>query len=267
MLDLTKLNSITKYPSILTYHKLAEREKDGLIEELISTSTFEDEEKINIYEKIDGENSRIVLIGDGKEVDYFIGSRKELLHAKGDRISIPTGNIANYFKSIAEDISEELKGFEGLIVIYFESYGGNTPKTKNYSNDKTQNGRIFDVFELTKDEFGELLSKDSNYIANWRDNGNQPYYSCEKRVELAEKLKLTTAPLLDSTKGKNIPKSIKDVYNWLNNYKETKVGINSIGKSEGVIIRTNNREKIAKIRFEDYEKTFRFLERQEKEKK
>lgn len=257
-IDIRKLNSITKYPSIPTYHELADREKDGLKEQLIVS--FSQDEELNIYEKIDGENSRIVLIGDGYDVDYFIGSRKELLHAKGDRISIPTGNIANYSKPIADKLSNWFKGSVGVLVIYFESYGGQTPKTKQYTHDKTQYGRVFDAFELSKDKFEELMNMELSKIASWRDNGGQPYFNVGDLEMLTEVLELPTAPLLKSVKSE-IPTEIEPTLNWLEQFRETRVGINQIGESEGVIVRTKDRNKIVKIRFEDYEKTMRFRER------
>lgn len=256
-IDLEKLNSMTKYPSILTFHELAENKKHGLKNEVIPTSSFDEEESVYLYEKIDGENARIILVSDGENIDYFIGSRKELLHAKGDRISIPTGNIANYFKPIAKELEERIKGKKGVLVIYFESYGGTLPKAKQYTNDKSQYGRVFDAFRLSLDQFYELLKKEKHEIASWRDNGGQPYLSCSEREALIEDLGLTAAPLLGKIKGKDIPTDVLETRSWMEPFKETKVGINHNGSSEGVIARTHDRKKIAKIRFEDYNKTLR----------
>ncbi len=69
--DLNKLNSMTKYPSIPTYHALGD--KGALLEQTVS---FDGE--IILTEKIDGTNSRIVLLPDG---NFVLGSREELLFA------------------------------------------------------------------------------------------------------------------------------------------------------------------------------------------
>lgn len=256
-IDLRKLNSITKYPSILTYHQLADSERNGLKEELVETSKFDDNEMLNVYEKIDGENARIVLIGDGTSVDYFIGSRQELLFAKGDRIGNPYGNIAEYFSPIADELVKKFKGSTGLVAIYFESYGGKTAKSKQYTNDRTQYGRVFDIFELSQVELEEVLAMDLSKIASWRDNGGQPYFDCEKREQFTQYANLPTAPLLTTLSGKDLPKDVNDVLEWLTQFKTTQVGINAAGDSEGVIVRTQDRKKITKIRFEDYNRTMR----------
>ena len=74
--DLQKLNSMTKYPSILTYHKLGERGR--LLDEVQIPLAG-----LTIYatEKIDGTNSRIIICPDGT---FIVGSREDLLWAQGD---------------------------------------------------------------------------------------------------------------------------------------------------------------------------------------
>jgi hypothetical protein len=253
--DFKKINSITKYPSILTYHQLGQ--KGRLEKDLIESSTFAAHETVNIYEKIDGENSRIIFLCEGNDVDYLIGSREDLLFAKGDRIGNPSGNIANYFIPIANKMSEEFKGLHGLIVTYFESYGGKTPKSKQYSIDKTQNGRLFDAFALDTLQLEELLNFSLDKIASWRDHGGQPYFDCQTRQEFSNKHNLQTSPLLMTLKGSEMPTSLEDTNEWLQQFKETKVGINAIGQSEGVVVRTPNRKKITKIRMEDYARTLK----------
>lgn len=253
--DFKKINSITKYPSILTYHKLGQ--KGRLENELIETSVFNGNDTVNVYEKIDGENSRIIFLCNGDDIDYLIGSREDLLFAKGDRIGNPSGNIANYFTPIADKLAEELKGHHGLITTYLESYGGKTPKSKQYTNDRTQNGRLFDVFSLDSFELEELLSKELREIASWRDNGGQSYFTCENRNEFADNHNLQTSPLLMTLKGSEMPTQIEETNEWLQQFKVTKVGINSIGESEGVVVRTPDRKKITKIRVEDYVRTLR----------
>lgn len=257
--DFTKINSITKYPSILTYHQLGQ--KGRLQEDRIDTSIFADDEVVNLYEKIDGENSRIIFLGDGEEVDYLIGSREDLLFAKGDRIGNPSGNIAKYFEPLAEEMTIKLKGLKGLLVTYFESYGGKTRKSKEYTTDRTQYGRLFDLFFLDIDELEDLLKLPLDKIASWRDNGKQPFYDCDNRSEFVELYSLPTSPLLKTIQGSEMPKTIDETNLWLQQFSETKVGINTTGKSEGVIARSKNRSKITKIRFEDYERTIKFLAR------
>lgn len=71
---------MTKYPSILTYHKLGEKGK------LLDEVQVPFDQPAILAEKIDGVNSRIIIFPDGL---YIIGSREELLYAKGDLIGNP----------------------------------------------------------------------------------------------------------------------------------------------------------------------------------
>jgi hypothetical protein len=78
--DLDVLNSVTKYPSIPTYHAL-DPSNGGLLEEPVEYTG-----QVIGSEKIDGCNGRIVSLPDHT---YLIGSREELLYAKGDLIGNP----------------------------------------------------------------------------------------------------------------------------------------------------------------------------------
>lgn len=258
ILNLKKFNSLTKYPSIFTYHQLGER---GRLNDVLTESKgFSESDDVFVYEKVDGENSRIILFkNDYNEVDYLIGSREELLYAKGDRISNPYGNIAEFLKPLAEKVTADVfsQGDWALTVIYQESYGGKTKASKNYSDRRTQGYRVFDVFSLDKDELDRLLELSQEKIAEWRDHGNQPFYNEIEKKRFVERMDLQSAPLLETIKGPQFPTSLESTYSYLKRFENTQVGIEATGKSEGIIVRTTDRKQIRKIRFEDYERTFR----------
>ncbi|WP_409346731.1 RNA ligase family protein [Paenibacillus sp. MBLB4367] len=257
-MDLKKMNSLTKYPSILTYHQLGERGR--LTEELSELKGFSESADIYIYEKIDGENARIVLFkNDDNEIDYLIGSREELLFAKGDRIGNPYGNIAEFLKPIADRIADRLipEADWALTVIYQESYGGKTKAAKNYTESKTQGYKVFDVFSLDQDEWNRLLELPQEKIAEWRDHGNQPFYDEHKKRSFVDRMDLEYAPLLAKGSGSEFPVTLEGTFAFLSKFESTQAGLDSTGKSEGIIVRTFDRKPIRKIRFEDYERTFR----------
>ncbi|BBH18896.1 hypothetical protein Back11_02410 [Paenibacillus baekrokdamisoli] len=257
-MDFKKINTITKYPSILTYHQLGERGR--LTEALSEDKGFQDSDDVFVYEKVDGENSRIILFKNlYGEIDYLIGSREELLYAKGDRIGNPYGNIAEFLKPLANKFIENnfTSNDWALTVIYQESYGGKTKASKNYTNNKIQGYRVFDVFDLNQIELNELLALPVEKIAEWRDHGNQPFYNEAEKLKFVAKNDLEYAPLLAEINGSEFPETLEDTFKLLKNFEKTKVGIDSTGKSEGVIVRSFDRKQIRKIRFEDYERTFR----------
>lgn len=142
-----KLNTATKYPSIMTYHDLGD--KASLVESLVEGKDFFGYDNCYITEKIDGANARIIFVGgaDDVEQDYIIGSREELLFAKGDRFGDPTLNIANTIKNVAEKLT--CFSNDSINVLFGEVYGGDVTKaSKQYTNDKSFGFRVFDIAEI-----------------------------------------------------------------------------------------------------------------------
>ena len=250
---LRKFNSFTKYPSIPTYHEIVE----GILQNNLTPGLDFNFQKIEIYEKIDGENLRICFIKEhNKPVDYIIGSREEILHARGDRIINTTGNMVNMTLDIAERIAEDLmvsNGNYGVSCFYFEIYGGKTNKRKNYTNDNKVYGlRLFDHWYMNLEESRKVLDMPIERISSWRENKGQDYTISKYRNMLAVKYDLEPVPFIDTVDF--IPDTLTEVYEFLKQFEITKAGLNVDGNSEGIVIRTTDRKQIAKIRFEDYQK-------------
>ncbi len=120
--DLAKLNSLTKYPSILTYHTLDPR-NGGLLEEATAFAGT-----VICTEKVDGTNSRVICLPDDC---YLLGSREELLYGKGDLIGNPALGIVDALKEIADRLYDG--GRAEITVYYFEVFGGKvTANSKQY---------------------------------------------------------------------------------------------------------------------------------------
>jgi hypothetical protein len=292
--QLDRLNSMTKYPSILTYHQLGER---GRLEEHIQIP-FDDDESVIVTEKVDGTNARIIFTpGDPSVGDYIIGSREELLHAKGDRIWIPTEGIVDTLKEhdIIPQVYSKLFGrnpkdrprsavwqlyhklfghkserdtpdgeieLHSVWVVFGEVFGGKTGQAKQYTGKKGTGFRIFDVMAAECSIFSiadEMIlgrNWDCQKISAWRQNGGQTFLS---HGDVAGLFMQDLTPRLGIFKGKDIPKKHNDVLEWLQQFAKTQCRLDdgAKAKSEGVVIRNENRSKIAKIRFEDYERTLR----------
>jgi hypothetical protein len=124
-MDYGKLNSMTKYPEIKTYHKMGEK---GRLQPELSIEL--DRDKLyHVSEKVDGTNTRMIFIVEEDTIDYFIGSREELLTAKDDRIYNPTLEVVANLSEPASIISDNLfyrnNVREGVYTLYSELYGGN----------------------------------------------------------------------------------------------------------------------------------------------
>ena len=241
-----KLNTLTKYPSIMTYHSLGE--KGSLTKSLVDGVGFNLDDDCYITEKIDGTNARIIFDGE----DYIIGSREELLFAKGDRFGNPQLNIVNTIKTIADKLSKTVNG--ELCILFGEVYGGNvTQASKHYTTDKTFGFRLFDIASVDTSILNEPLTQ----ISSWRGCGGQNFLNVEMMKIIADEYNIQTVPYLAVVKGCNIPSDRVLMLKYLQEFSKTQAGINNNGRSEGIVIRTFDRSLIRKIRFEDYERTAR----------
>ncbi len=254
-IDLRKLNSITKYPSIPTYHSLGER--GSLLEDCVSFGNRE----IIATEKVDGTNSRIILMPDGC---YLIGSREELLHAKGDLIHNPALGIVDALRKTADRIVSSFQAPEKIITtVYLETYGGKTTAAaKQYTSKREFGYRLFDVSRVSVNQLESKLEA----ISSWRENGGQEYLSEKSLGEFAESVQLELTPRIALINS--LPVSIQETHEWLcSKIPETLVAMdeNAGGKPEGLVIRTADRSIIAKIRFEDYERHAKRLAKKKSE--
>ncbi|MCH7729612.1 MAG: hypothetical protein IH991_24505 [Planctomycetes bacterium] len=240
--DLRKLNSATKYPSIPTYHALGER--GILLDEHVSF----DGQEVLATEKVDGTNSRIILMPDGC---YLIGSREELLYAKGDLIHNPALGIVDAIKGVAERFQSVFSTPDGVITtVHLETYGGKTTSgAKQYTSRREFGYRMFDLSEIAvSDTNGEL-----EQISRWREAGGQQFAEEDRLVNFAAMatLKLTPRIIPDA----EIPTSIEATHQWLKRQiPKTLVALDDEagGRPEGLVVRTKDRSTIAKIRLEDY---------------
>jgi hypothetical protein len=269
MVDLRKLNSATKYPSIPTYHKINAK---GRLEPEVQVPFDEKDTEIVVTEKIDGTCGRILFTdqvplvddagGRNKDYDrwYLIGSREELLTAQRDLIANDSMGIVTALRPIAERLAQRQKetqgGFAGDIVVgYFEVYGRGLPAARQYTGLGEIAARIFDAAPIPVSILDEPIEK----ISAWRDHGGQKFYSKKDVDTFIEEdggrygiqavpfLGLVTTPL---------PTGIPETLAWMEPFRGSMAGLGGgVGRAEGIVIRTPDRKKIAKLRFEDYEKT------------
>jgi len=198
--DLNKLNSMTKYPSIPTYHALGDKGK--LLEE---TVIFDGE--VILTEKVDGTNSRIILLPDG---NYLLGSREELLFAKGDLIGNPALGIVDALKAVADLLPQSQ---DCIIVLYLELYGGKiTAASKQYTTDQKVGWRLFDVAVMTN--ITALFEKSVQQIAAWRENGGQAFLDEQQMSKTAKDYGFELTPRIATVAS--LPTSITEAHELLN---------------------------------------------------
>jgi len=250
--DLRKLNSMTKYPSIETYHTLGQ--KGRLTDERNVDFTGEE---IFITEKVDGTNGRIVLLPDGT---YILGSREDLLYARGDLIIRPKESIVTTLKPLADRIIEchsREADSQRIVVLFLEVYGGKIGgAAKQYATDGRTGCRLFDVVDLA--DATPIFERSCEQIALWRQAAGQPFVAESEMARWGEQYDIPRTPRL--TTDLAVPTEIESTLEFLQRVipaSQVKLDKTAGGRAEGVVIRTTDRSKIAKLRYEDYERTLR----------
>ena len=263
MLD--SLNSATKYPSIETYHTLGD--KGRLSEPAVDFG----DDHVFITEKVDGTNVRLIFDCSG---DLFIGSREELLTHSDDVVRNPALGIVEALLPVLNDtwLRPEVKVPEHLFVIYVELFGHRqTPAWKQYGDGSTAMWRMFDACTVPED----VLEWPKDRVAGWRDRGGQAFLNefQLKQLSVATGISLTPRAKAPSAQlgwlGTDLPKGIAEMQEFMT----IELGphtrmVNSagvLGRAEGYVIRNTDRTRIAKARFEDYERTLRSVKQQRHE--
>ncbi|GAA4588237.1 hypothetical protein BJY16_008494 [Actinoplanes octamycinicus] len=245
--DLQALNSLTKYPSIPTYHELDPRH-GGLTETVTSFPG-----PVIATEKVDGTNSRVILLPDGS---YLLGSREELLYARGDLIGNPAQGIVAALRDVAENLPDQQLPPDTLRVYYLELYGGKIGgQAKQYSSRGTVGWRLFDVAEIG--DLRDRLGWPGRQIAAWRDGGGQPWWTED---ELRAVTDFELAPRLFTVDRAELPADVAGMHAFLTErLPRTLVALDDSGqgRAEGIVLRSPDRAVIAKARFQDYERTLK----------
>jgi hypothetical protein len=247
--DLGKLNSLTKYPSILTYHALGDK---GVLQETVQIPFTG---RVIGTEKVDGTNTRLIFCPDGAAL---VGSREDLLWERRDLIGNPAMGIVEAVKDSVQRLFETLCGPQRITVYFLEVYGKNIGGgARNYTKQGKVACRLFDVVFI--DNFEELLTWPADQIARWRDQGGQQYVDAVRLPELAKEAGFEPVPALFDLDAAQLPTSLEDTHRFLLGFERSRCTLDdgADGVPEGVVVRSPDRKAIAKIRREDYERTLK----------
>lgn len=238
---LPTINTATKYPEILTYHALGERGR-------LADEVTEFDGTVILSEKVDGTNIRIVKESGG---DWLIGSREDLLTARGDR-------VPNKFQGVVEalgDLPDHLPApFEKVRVYFMEVYGGKIGgNAKNYSKTGVTGFRIFDIAHVVPDIF--VTSPEA--ASTWRKDGGQEWMPWDQVKALVGGLEgVEMVPEVGRCHSVDLPTEHQNTLDWLERMApKTQCGLTEQGLAEGIVLRSPDRSRIAKARFQDYRRT------------
>lgn len=244
--DIGALNSATKYPSIPTYHTL-DPTNGGLLDD---TVPFVGD--VIGTEKLDGTNARIVSLPGGQ---YVIGSREELLYARGDLIGNPALGIVGALRELADGV----KGADtDEITVYFlEVYGGKVAAaSREYTGHRALGFRMFDVAKVPL----EALEWPRARISHWRDNGGQAFLDEAALTAVAKQEGVELTPRLFVIDAVELPVEIEETRAFVATHAARTLAAldaDAKGGAEGIVMRTVDRSVIAKARFQDYDRTIK----------
>jgi hypothetical protein len=243
-IDLARLNSATKYPSIPTFHAL-DPQTGAVLDDVRRAPGGE----IIATEKVDGVNTRIILLPDG---NYLIGSREELLHAKGDLIFNPALGIVAAVRAVADRLPAPAGG--EVVVVYGEVFGGKvTSAAKQYTSRQEVGYRVFDAARFPDCE--SLLARPPEEIAAWREAGGQQFLDEDDLLAFAESHELKPTPRIARFPAADLPRKVDAALTFLEEMVPTsrcRLDAGAGGDPEGLVIRSPDRAYIVKLRFEDY---------------
>ncbi|MFE1476516.1 RNA ligase family protein [Streptomyces cyaneofuscatus] len=244
-LDLDALNSATKYPPIATYHEI---DRGILLDNVMPFSN-----DVVLTEKVDGTNARVIVLPDG---DYVIGSREDLLHARGDRVLNPVQSIVPALRPLAERLTAPTAGIR---VYFFEVYGDKITKaSKQYTGSRAVGFRLFDVAVVD----AAVLELPRPAISSWRENGGQQFLAEEDLALMAKENGIELTPRLGRVPADQLPTDLAGMQDFLaSRLPGTLVALDDAagGRPEGIVLRTMDRSVIAKARVEDYARTMQRL--------
>ena len=248
--DLGKLNSMTKYPSILTYHALGDK---GVLQDAVQIPF---EGRIIGTEKVDGTNTRLIFCPDQSVI---VGSREDLLWERRDLIGNPAMGIVDAVKETVHRLVETLCR-PGRIAVYFvEVFGRNIGGgAKNY----TKTGKV--RLPVVRRGFHRELRRDvrlarrtdRSLAGQWRSAIRR----CRRDREARRRHRLSDGSgFARHGRRPSFRPAWRKPTSYLLNFhaSQCKLDDDANGDPEGIVVRSPDRSRIAKLRREDYERTLR----------
>jgi hypothetical protein len=203
--DLHKLNSMTKYPSIPTYHTLGEK---GVLREDVQVPFAG---RVVGTEKVDGTNCRLIFGPDGSAV---VGSREDLLWERRDLIGNPAMGIVEAVRDAVQQLYEKLCRPNRVAVYYVEVFGRNIGAgARNYTRSVRVGLRLFGVVLI--EDYEEVLAWPAERIAQWRDQGGQPYLETGRLAEATVEAGFEPVPALFDLDASQLPTGLEETQHFL----------------------------------------------------
>jgi hypothetical protein len=253
-LDHDMLNTITKYPSIGTFHPLL---VGGILGE---TTTVEFTGPVHVSEKIDGQNIRVIFLRDGR---YVIGTREKLLHCSSDYLCDNTHGIVPTLIPLIPDLRAGLPAQQpGITVYYMEIFGGTdlTRASRQYTSDRVVGLRLFDIATIPDPSIVQDMTKAQ--AAAWRDRGGPSFHTEQQLQDTAPRVGLPLTPRLTTLDATELPVTVAEAHHWIGTVlpglrSRSVLDENASGEAEGVVLTNTDHTSRAKLKLANYTRTAR----------
>jgi hypothetical protein len=263
-IDIAKLNSLTKYPSIPTWHEL---DGKGVLTNEVATK-IDPNETLYLTEKCDGANGRIVCLGNM----WWIGSRDSLLLSNDGTIRCGDNPLEFSIVWVLKPIADAMQRTPCVHVWFFEVFGWNIgAAAREYTvrDPRSMGGvdkRLFDRAVIGNSE--QMLADWSREkIASWRQHGGQKFDDIETLAspDVMPLDRCARVAALGTIGAGELPKTIADgrpfIERWVGQRTRYMLSPEALGRTEGIVARTKDRSVIVKLRLEDYDRAMRKTQR------
>ena len=184
---------------------------------------------------------------------YLVGSRSEWLTARGDVVANAAMGIVDAVRGIAERLRERPDP-RAVLTYYGEVYGGAINGAGGrYAGGGAVGFRLFDVARC--EDFADRTAMDPAALAAWREDGGPAFLGEDDLAAAAARFGLTLTPRLGTADA--LPTGLAETLAWLEEtVPTTRAALDGAagGGPEGVVVRTADRSRVAKLRFADYRK-------------
>lgn len=217
-----KIEALTQYPKILSYHKIDHGHVLNQLNELPNNyqplPTQPEKLDIVVQEKVEGQLSKIIIFDN----DFFIGS-DSIIYAKNDRIS-SSPIIAPVLSTLSNFFNMNRGSLERLFVLYGQTYGEGLYHSERYTKSTQRNFCVFDAFSISAENVINIcLNNTAEDITDWVNNLQQSFFSLKTLTRFCGTFRIPQVPILYNGTLDTIPQNKNDTLKWLLQYTETKL--------------------------------------------
>ena len=235
-----KLNTITKYPRILPFHEI----KDKYMSGTLSTANYQpvplqtNKMEVEVSELIDGNISRIIILGS----DFLIADDENIVHARGDRV-VSSDIVGSTYDGLKTFMGEYRPSEERFLILFGINYGSTFRGHERYTNIDKSGFALLDGFTIKVEDMSKLCDNNTvEQLTEWSNNLQAPFWSSSTKEKFSNAFGLMQTPKLKTITLDKVPTDPKKTLNWLWEFTDSKVVLDSDEEQAQFYKRKENKE-------------------------